>query len=179
MTSPERTATLPAPAAGPDPVRRPRSTRRGSAVATVGVYAVLVAGFVLTVAPFLLSVMTALKTPRQFASQSALAPPSPVTGENFGALFGPDHNFIAPLAVTAQVVVLVLAGQLVVGEVLPGREPAARQPGTDHEAERLFQPLALALGANVPIVLHVRAVELQDVARLLGDPGRLTGQLIG
>ncbi|OMH23106.1 sugar ABC transporter permease [Tersicoccus phoenicis] len=113
MTSPERLATLPPPARGTDPVERNRPVRRGSVAGVLLTYVVLIAGFLITIGPFVLSVMTALKTPRQFASRSALAPPDPVTLENFTALFSADYSFIAPIAVTAQVVVLVLVGQLV------------------------------------------------------------------
>ena len=77
-----------------------------------GVYLLLLFGLLVTVAPFVLSVMTAFKTPEQFASESALRPPSPATGENFASLFGGERNFVAPIVVTAQVVGLVTVGQL-------------------------------------------------------------------
>lgn len=78
----------------------------------VGIYLLLALGLLITVAPFVLSVLTAFKTPEQFANQSALSLPTPVTGENFGALFGKERNFVAPIVVTAQVVGLVTVGQL-------------------------------------------------------------------
>lgn len=77
-----------------------------------GIYLLLALGLVVTVAPFVLSAMTAFKTPEQFAGDSALSLPNPVTGANFGALFGADRNFIAPIAVTAQVVLVVTVAQL-------------------------------------------------------------------
>ncbi|ABY23441.1 sugar transport system permease [Renibacterium salmoninarum ATCC 33209] len=76
-----------------------------------GVYLLLAVGLVITVAPFVLSVLTAFKTPEQFANQSALSLPSPFTGANFGSLFSGDRNFVAPVVVTTQVVVVVI-GQL-------------------------------------------------------------------
>lgn len=81
-------------------------------LADVATYVVLGAGGLLTLAPFLLSVMTALKTRRQFASQPALAPPDPLTWQNFAELFGGQYNFVAPVVVTAQVVAVILVGQL-------------------------------------------------------------------
>ncbi|NYE95214.1 multiple sugar transport system permease protein [Psychromicrobium silvestre] len=78
-----------------------------------GIYLLLALGLLITVAPFLLSLMTAFKTPSQFANQPALSVPNPFTGENFSALFSGDRNFIAPVVVTAQVVVAVVIGQLV------------------------------------------------------------------
>lgn len=91
----------------------------------------LVAGAALMVLPFLLSVATSLKTPKQLATGSRLSPPAPVTGENYAALFG-EHDFIVPLAVTVQVVIALTAGQLVCSILaayafarldFPGREP--------------------------------------------------------
>ncbi|MGI5129326.1 carbohydrate ABC transporter permease [Pseudonocardia sp. CA-107938] len=76
-----------------------------------GVYLALTAGAVLTLAPFLLSVMTSVKTPQQFASEGPLALPSPVTGVNFALLFS-QYGFVAPVVVTAQVVAVILVGQL-------------------------------------------------------------------
>jgi multiple sugar transport system permease protein len=75
-------------------------------------YALLLVGAVVTVAPFLLSLMTAVKSPGQFASQTPLSLPSPVTGVNFTELFGGRYDFLSPVAVTAQVVLVILVGQL-------------------------------------------------------------------
>lgn len=75
-------------------------------------YLILLVGLAVTLAPFVLSLMTAFKTPGQFASESSLSLPWPLTGENFGALFAGDKNFWAPVVVTAQVVVVAVVGQL-------------------------------------------------------------------
>lgn len=75
-------------------------------------YAFLLASAIMVVAPFLFSVMTALKTPRQFATQPPLTPPNPVTTENITALFTGSHNFWVPIAVTAQVVIVMVVGQM-------------------------------------------------------------------
>ncbi len=96
----------------------PRAGVRGRAsvskpVADLLTYLVLIAGALLTLGPFALSFMTAFKSPQQFASESSLAPPNPVTTENFSTLFSGDYSFISPIAVTAQVVVVILAGQLI------------------------------------------------------------------
>ncbi len=86
-------------------------TRRNH-LADAGVYLALTAGAVLTLAPFLLSVMTSVKTPQQFASEGPLAVPAPVTGVNFALLFS-QYGFVAPVVVTVQVVAVILVGQLV------------------------------------------------------------------
>ena len=72
----------------------------------------LLAAAAATLGPFLLSLMTAVKTPLQFASEPALSLPSPVTGANFSELFGGRYDFVTPVVVTAQVVVVILVGQL-------------------------------------------------------------------
>lgn len=90
-----------------------RRTSLSRPVADSLIYLVLIAGALLTLAPFALSFMTAFKSPLQFASEPALNPPNPVTTENFTALFSGDYSFISPIAVTAQVVVVILAGQLI------------------------------------------------------------------
>ena len=90
-----------------------RRTSLSRPVADSLIYLVLIAGALLTLAPFVLSFMTAFKSPLQFASEPALNPPNPVTTENFTALFSGDYSFISPIAVTAQVVVVILAGQLI------------------------------------------------------------------
>ncbi|MFP5021337.1 carbohydrate ABC transporter permease [Pseudonocardia phyllosphaerae] len=88
------------------------STPRRSRVADAGIYLLLLAGAVLTVAPFLLSVLTALKSPNQFSAQPVLTPPAPPTGANVAELFS-RYDFVVPVAVTAQVVVVILVGQIV------------------------------------------------------------------
>lgn len=89
------------------------SGTRRSRLADLVVYALLLVGALVTLAPFLLSVMTALKSPQQFASAPPLAPPSPVTLSNFTQLFGGTYDFVSPVVVTVQVVLVVLVGQLV------------------------------------------------------------------
>lgn len=74
-------------------------------------YLVLLLGAVLTLAPFLLSFLTAFKSPSQFASTSPLSWPQPFTGENFAKLFA-EGGFVSPVAVTAQVVAVIVVGQL-------------------------------------------------------------------
>jgi multiple sugar transport system permease protein len=105
------------------------STR--SRLGDAAVYLVLLAGAVLTLGPFLLSVVTALKTPRQFASQPVLAPPSPVTGANFAELFGQRYDFTVPIVVTAQVVAVILVGQLLFSVFAAYAFARLRFPGRD------------------------------------------------
>lgn len=87
--------------------------RRRSPAADVATYLVLLAGALLTLGPFALSFMTAFKSPQQFASEPALTLPKPFTLENFSTLFTGSYSFISPIAVTAQMVAVILVGQLV------------------------------------------------------------------
>ncbi|HEY9291338.1 MAG TPA: carbohydrate ABC transporter permease [Microlunatus sp.] len=103
----DRTGTS---AAGTTPRRR---RRRPSAVArTVIIYAILIVGAMLILGPFLLSFSTAVKTPQQFASSSPLTMPAPFTFDNFSRLFGTEHNFVSPIAVTVQMTLVILVVQL-------------------------------------------------------------------
>ena len=90
------------------------SASRTRPLADAGTYVVLVAAALLTLAPFALSVLTSLKAPEQFASTSPLSLPNPVTVENYLTLFdGSRVDFGSALGLTAAMVVVVLAGQLV------------------------------------------------------------------
>jgi multiple sugar transport system permease protein len=68
---------------------------------------------VLILAPYLLSVQTSVKTPRQFAQQPPLTPPDPLTGGNYAELIVGGHTLIPPLVITVQVVLVVVLGQLI------------------------------------------------------------------
>jgi multiple sugar transport system permease protein len=97
--------------------RRPARPRRRptaqTVVAGVASYAILLAGAALILGPFLLSVATSLKTPRQLATESALAPPNPITAENYANLFANDVvDFGRAVRVTAGYVAVVLVLQL-------------------------------------------------------------------
>lgn len=104
MTSPDTTATIAQPL---------RATgHKPGLVSAVATYVVLILAALITLGPFALSFLTAFKSPDQFASQSALAFPNPVTTQNFTTLFG-DGGFVSPVVVTFQVVLVILVGQLV------------------------------------------------------------------
>lgn len=79
---------------------------------TLLVYLVLITGAAVTLAPFVLSVMTAFKTPDQFARQSSLAWPDPVTLENFTVLLTGRAEFGRAIVITVLAALLLVAGQL-------------------------------------------------------------------
>ncbi|ACQ78410.1 binding-protein-dependent transport systems inner membrane component [Beutenbergia cavernae DSM 12333] len=92
--------------------RTAASASRSRAWANVLTYAFLLAAGVIVLAPFLFSVMTSLKTPRQFNTTWPLTLPDPWTIENYTALFGERYDFVVPIAVTAQVVVVLVLTQM-------------------------------------------------------------------
>jgi multiple sugar transport system permease protein len=94
------------------PARRPPSARASRVVANLVTYVFLLAGALLMLGPFVFSVMTSLKTPTQFNTSTPLSTPDPVTAENYVSLFGERYDFVVPIAVTAQVVIVLVLGQM-------------------------------------------------------------------
>jgi len=91
---------------------RRRNPAAASRLRAVAVYALLIAGALLTAAPLVLSALTALKTPAQFAAQSPLALPNPVTGGNFSTVLNQGGMGRAVL-VTALMTACITGGQLI------------------------------------------------------------------
>ncbi|MBK0330444.1 carbohydrate ABC transporter permease [Brachybacterium sp. MASK1Z-5] len=102
------------------------------ALSLAATYAVLLIAVLLTLAPFALSVITALKTPRQFVQDGPLALPSPLTLENFTSLFTTSEGgFVTPLVVTLQMVAVILVGQMVFSVLAAYAFALLRFPGRD------------------------------------------------
>lgn len=113
MTTTDRTTTPPPGDSAPaERSRRASSAKGGRRIADALTYLFLAAGAFVVLVPFLLAVMTSLKTARQFRTASPLALPDPITVENFTALFGERYDFMVPLAVTAQVVLVLVLTQM-------------------------------------------------------------------
>lgn len=123
MTSPTRTpsSTTPGTPLGPassiqapkvPPMRRRKPLTIGRTASIALTYLMLIAGALIMLLPFVFSVMTALKTPRQFNTSPPLTLPDPTTFENFATLFTPEYHFWAPIAVTIQVVLVMVIGQM-------------------------------------------------------------------
>ncbi len=87
--------------------------KKKSVLSAVVAYTILITAAVLTLAPFSLSIMTALREPSDFLRQGPIHLPDPATFENFAALFTGPHSFVTPFAVTAQMVAVILVGQIV------------------------------------------------------------------
>lgn len=80
---------------------------------SVWVYGVLTLGALLTLGPLVVSVLTALKSREQFARESPLALPHPVTAANFAELIGGRGEFGRAIIVTLLAAVLILIGQMI------------------------------------------------------------------
>ncbi|MGW0228256.1 carbohydrate ABC transporter permease [Actinopolymorpha singaporensis] len=131
------TARLSGPVAAGDATRTggaPRPQVRGSGrrlVANAMTYVLLLLGAVVTLAPFLLSVLTSVRSAKQFATGGPLALPNPVTSANYAELFGGRYDFIPPLVITVQVVLVVLVGQLVFSVLAAYAFARVRFPGRE------------------------------------------------
>jgi multiple sugar transport system permease protein len=87
-----------------EPVRR--------ALRVIGIYVLLVVAAIVTLGPFLLSAMTAFKTPAQFAQQSSLALPNPWTLDNLANILTGPAEFGRAIGVTVLVAVFLVVFQL-------------------------------------------------------------------
>jgi multiple sugar transport system permease protein len=96
-----------------------------------GTYLVLAVAAVLTLGPFLFSVMTALTSTTQFAQQGPLAIPAPPVLDNVIALFSTEDGFVTPVAVTVQMVAVILVGQMVFSVLAAYAFAQLRFPGRD------------------------------------------------
>jgi len=94
-------------------------------------YVLLTVAALLTLAPYLLSVQTSVKTPQQFAQQSPLAPPSPVSGAAYAELLVGGHSLIPPLVITVQTVIVIVIGELVCSTLAAYAFARLRFPGRD------------------------------------------------
>ena len=116
-----------------EPKSPARRTRKPASwwAATLATYAFLAAGAILTVAPFVFSVFTSLKSPEEFAGGDPLSPPSSPTVENYTSLFGDRANFVVPLAVTVQAVAVLTVGQMVCSVLAAYAFARLRFPGRE------------------------------------------------
>lgn len=126
------------PAPGNAPAR-PRARRRrltGSLLARRllahgTTYLVLAVAAVLTLGPFLFSVLTAFTSTQQFAQQGPLSIPAPPVLENFIGLFTSPDGFVTPVVVTVQMVAVILVGQMVFSVLAAYAFAQLRFPGRD------------------------------------------------
>ena len=94
-------------------------------------YLVLIVAAALTLGPFLFSVMTALTSTTQFAQEGPLSLPAPPVLDNVIALFSSEDGFVTPVAVTVQMVAVILVGQMVFSVLAAYAFAQLRFPGRD------------------------------------------------
>ncbi|MBK4348937.1 carbohydrate ABC transporter permease [Lacisediminihabitans changchengi] len=104
--------------------------RRPFRLADTVTYVVLIAGLLITLAPFVQSLLTALKTPEQFASSPVTALPNPVTLQNFGDLLA-RYGFLRAALVTLAVVVTIVVVQVSCSVLAAYAFARLRFPGRD------------------------------------------------
>ncbi|MEU7633787.1 carbohydrate ABC transporter permease [Nocardia sp. NPDC049220] len=92
-------------------------------------YLILIAGALLTAAPLVLSALTAVKSPEQFASGSALALPAPASATNFHVAV--DAGIGRALLVTALMTVFITCGQLITSVLAAYAFARTEFPGRD------------------------------------------------
>ena len=73
----------------------------------------------------------------------------------------------------------VLAGQIVHGEILVRRDPAAGNLATDHEHIMFAEPLGAAALAGVAVFLLIGAVELEQLFVLFAEAVGVLPQFVG
>ena len=114
------------------PLTGPLLARR--LLAHAATYLVLAVAAVLTLGPFLVSVMTAFTSTQQFAQQGPLSVPAPPVLDSFLALFSPEagpDGFVTPVVVTVQMVAVILVGQMVFSVLAAYAFAQLRFPGRD------------------------------------------------
>lgn len=94
-------------------------------------YLFLGAGALIMVIPFAFSVITSLKTPKQFNTTAPLTLPDPLTLDNYRSLFGEQYNFLVPIIITLQVVIALTIGQMLFSILAAYAFARLRFPGKD------------------------------------------------
>ncbi|GAA4429225.1 carbohydrate ABC transporter permease [Georgenia halophila] len=123
------------------------------------------------------SVMTALKAPEQFTTTVPLSLPDPVTAGNFTTLFTDTYDFVVPIAVTAQMVLVLVAGQLVSSVLAAYAFGTLRFPGREVIFWTYLATLMIpAVVTMIPLYSMLTAAGLRNtfaglvVPFLLGSP---------
>lgn len=119
------------------PTAQPTGRRRAGAVnhrgplATAGVYVGLSVAAAIMVLPFVLSFITAFKSPRDFASSSPLALPDPWTLESFAAVLGGRVDLAGAIWTTLSMVAVMVVGQVSASVMSAYAFARLRFPGRD------------------------------------------------
>ena len=93
------------------------------------IYPLLVAGAVITLAPFLLGLLTSVTSTQQFSTESPLSLPTPPTLANYLDLA--DAGFGRALVVTALITAVILLGQITFSVLAAYAFARLRFPGRD------------------------------------------------
>lgn len=105
--------------------------KKESTLSAIVAYAVLGAAVIFTLAPLSLSVAASLRDPNDFLRQGSLQFPHPITFTNYQELFQGETTFVTPIAVTVQMVLVILAGQIIFSTLAAYAFAFLRFPGRD------------------------------------------------
>lgn len=89
-----------------------RLRKKNSIWSVMLTYAILIAGALITVMPLVFSIITSLRSERDLLLNGSFSLPEEMTFDNYVRLFT-DHDFIVPLVVTLQVVLVMVLGQFI------------------------------------------------------------------
>lgn len=89
-----------------------RLRKKNSIWSVMLTYAILIAGALITVMPLVFSIITSLRSERDLLLNGSFSLPEEMTFDNYVRLFT-DHDFIVPLVVTLQVVLVMVVGQFI------------------------------------------------------------------
>ncbi|GAA4766665.1 carbohydrate ABC transporter permease [Microbacterium gilvum] len=140
-----------------------RTRNRRGALATAGIYLGLIIAAAITVLPFVFSIITAFKSPQNFANQSPLSLPDPWTFESFQAILSGRVELGRAILITLGTVVVTVLCQ-VTSSVLAAYAFARLQfPGRD-AIFWLFLSTMMIPGTVliVPLYLMVAEAGLKD-----------------
>ncbi|MDO5025259.1 MAG: carbohydrate ABC transporter permease [Trueperella sp.] len=132
-------------------------------------YLLLAAGALFTVLPLVFSVLTSLRSKNDLLVHGALALPQPVTFENYLQLFT-EHNFVVPVLVTIQMVLVLIAGQFFASILAAYAFARLRFPGRDL--------LFWAYLATMMIPAIVTTIPLFSMMSLLGLRNTFAGLVV-
>ena len=117
--------------ARPGPATPKHRARRASLTQTGVAYGIRALASLVSLAPLSLSVLASLRDPNDYLRRGPLAWPQPPTLSNYAELFSASHSFITPLAVTAQMVAIILLGQILFSTLAAYAFAFLRFPGRD------------------------------------------------
>lgn len=141
------------------------------------IYIGLLGAAVAIIAPYLLSIMASFKTSKQLIMQGPASLPDPVTLDNYLRLFSGRNSFVAPVAVTVQMVIVLVIGQMICSILAAYAFAILKFPGRDALFWSFLTTLMIpGVVTVIPLYLMLSSWGLRDtfaglvLPYLLGSP---------